>query len=156
MIPEHGMSLGPFTVDWRGLVQPASPERFPAFSVRWRRRVVQARLVDSQSGEDTGRLEFTGHLGRIPSTGASPERSAQRETALGLLRALPSLVPQGWGMRLSPDHSVIFTTTTSVHFPISAVSLISLVAEQLVALTPYLDVLEEVGVDGPGWGMANT
>ncbi len=156
MIPEQGMSLGPFTVDRHGQVQPASPERFPAFSVRWRRRLLKARLVHRQDEHDGGGLEFTSQLGRIPSTAAPPDRAGQRDGALKLLRQLPSLVPKGWAMHLSPDHSVVFATTSPVHFPISAVALISLVAEQLLALSPYLDVLDEAGIDDPGLGIVNT
>jgi hypothetical protein len=150
------MSLGPFTVDRHGLLQPASPERFPSFSVRWRNRLVKARLVDRQEGGESGRLEFSSHLGRIPSTAAAPERAGQRDGALSLLRALPSMLPQGWAMHLSPDHSVVFATTSAVQFPISAVSLVSLVTDQLLALTPYLEALDEVGIDGPVLGMVNT
>ncbi len=160
------MSLGPFTVDHQGLVQPAAPELFPSFSVSWRQRQVKARLIDRQDADETGHLEFTSKLGRIPSTAAPPERACQRDEALRLLSTLPGLVPEGWAMRLSPDHSVVFATTTSVRFPISAVSLITLVTEQLLALAPYLDVLDEAGVDGlgvdrpvgaaTGLGMVNT
>ncbi len=155
----HLMTLGPFSVDRNGLLQPASPEHFPSFSVRWRGRQLHARLIDRHGGGSDGELEFTSQLGRVPSSAAPPNRAGQRETTLSLLRTLPSLAPPNWVIRLSADHSVTFATTTTVPFPTSAVSLIGLVTEQLLALAPYLGVLDEAGLDGPmaaDLGMVNT
>ncbi len=156
MIPDRGMSLGPFAVDRHGQLQPATAEHFPSFSVRWRQRLLRARLVHGRTEDGQGHLEFSSKLGRIPSTAAPPERAGQRDNALKLWRALPSLVPKGWTMHLAPDHSVVFATTSALRFPISAIALVTLVAEQLVALQPYLDVLDEAGIEGPGLGTVNT
>jgi hypothetical protein len=156
MVSDWGMAIGPLKLDAAGLLSPASPASFPAFCVRWRNRTVHARLVTQAGADDSGRLEFSGLLGRVPSTAGPASHAAQRDSALTLLRRLPNLVPAGWTISLSADHTVLFAITTPVDLPISAVSLISKVTLFLLALTPYLDVLDKEGVTFAATGMAKT
>jgi hypothetical protein len=147
--------IGPFRVDDNGLLRPASASSFPAFRVRWRTRMVHTRMLPANGCEDKGHLEFTSRLGRIPST-AERGRPARGDQALVMLRHLPALLPQGWSMELSPDHSVLVASTTPIQLPISAVALVSKVTLFLLTLAPYLDVLDAEGVTFAAGGTVNT
>ncbi len=149
------MPIGPFKLDAQGLLTPATVDSFPGFKVRWRERTVHARMVKDTDTATVGRLEFSGILGRVPSTAKSPPHLKQRDSALSVLRTLPALMPPGWAINLSPDHSVILVITTPLDLPTSAVSLITKVTLFLLALSPYLNVLDEEGVSFAA-GMAKT
>jgi len=152
------LPLGPFTIDRSGLLLPTSASSFPAFHVRWRQRTMHTRLVHEEGCEQAGMLEFSSVLGRVPSTAARPPSNSRRARALALLRTLPGLVPHGWKLDVSADHSVLVATTTPIVLPISAVLLVTKVTLFLLALGPYLDVLDAEGVTfiGAGAGMVNT
>ena len=148
-------NLGPFKVGPCGLISPATPALFPRFCVNWRRRLVQARMLQPDPDDAShGTLEIITRLGRVPSTGKAllPDR---RDLALGLLRNLPKLMPQGWKMRVAADHSVVMETHAILVLPISAISLVTQMSLFLLSLNPYLDALDEGGV-GPMAGIANT
>jgi hypothetical protein len=148
--------LGPFKVDIRGLISPATPEMFPRFFVRWRDRLVQARMLQSNPDDPThGTLEIVTRVGRIPSTGMAVAASESRAAALGLARALPGVLPRGWRMLLSPNHSLVFEAQAILVLPVSAISLVTQVSLFLLSLNRYLDALDEGGV-GPLPGTVKT
>ena len=141
--------VGPFDVDDDGLLSPSGPDSFPSFSVRWRRRVVQARLTSpppTLPGE--GKLELLARLGRVPSTAdAAPAQSlVRREKIFADLHDLASLLPDGWHMRLCADHTITLDRPYPINMPTSAVQLVTEVTLFLLALEPYLELLDDVGV----------
>ena len=140
--------LGPFVVDGAGRLSPGAAESFPAFSVCWRDRVLHMRRAIS------GSLEVRAVLGRIPST-AGPDR-AWRAEAFSTLRGLPALLPDGWAVSLFADHRVGLELGAGLELPTTATALVTAVTLLLLALAPYLDVLDAAGVAAvPGAGMAN-
>lgn len=159
MMATMELPLGPFTIDQNGLLRPNATAGFPAFRVNWRTRTVHTRLVPATDAQDCGHLEFSGRMGRVPSTAGEHGPAmgqTRRDNALGMMCHLPHLVPNGWVLNLSPDHSVTVATTTPITLPISAVSLISKLTQFLLALAPYLDVLEAEGVTPAAGGIVKT
>jgi hypothetical protein len=140
--------LGPFKVGPNGLISPATPTHMPSFGVRWRERLVQARI--SEDSEGMGTLRLTSRIGRVPSTAQEP---GCRPAALGIVRDLPELLPESWGVRLAADHSIVMEARTRLALPVSAVSLVTQLSSFLLALSPYLDVLDG---EGMGVGMVRT
>ncbi len=150
-------SLGPFKVDGSGLISPASPALLPRFCVNWRRRLVQARLQQSDPADtSTGTLELITRVGRVPSTGKRTMAMEERARALTLLRHLPRLLPQGWAMRVAADHSVVVEAQASLVLPISAISLVTQLSLFLLSLNPYLDAFDDGGIGGALAGIAKT
>jgi hypothetical protein len=136
------LTLGPFSVDHEGRLAPSTPDRFPAFRLRWRQQDVTARLASSEG--DRGTLALATVLGRVPSTG--PEQApatAAREAAFATLRALPGTLPPGWRLALRPDHRITLEAQTELALPASAASLLTEVTLFLLRLGPYLDLLAE-------------
>jgi hypothetical protein len=136
--------LGPFIVDTEGRLAPNKPEDTPAFLFRWRQRVVRARLVDAPNGEGSMVLQTT--LGRVPSTASVPE-GALRPQSFALLHWLPRYLPPEWRMMLLSDHRIILDAQPQISFPITAASLLRELTCFLLALSPYLDLLDEAGVN---------
>jgi hypothetical protein len=151
------MRLGPFIIDDEGLLSPSGPDSFPSFRVRWRGRTVQARLTSPPAtlpGE--GQLELQARLGRVPSTAdADPARSlVRREQIFADLHDLASLLPAGWHLRLGADHSITLDRPNPLTLPTSAVQLVSEITQFLLALEPYLELLDEAGVAAGAPGKA--
>ena len=136
--------LGPFSVDAEGRLALAHPERVPGFSVKWRERVVHARL--SQSTSNDGVLHIHSVLGRIPSTVSDP---STRLACLSLFRALTPALPDTWRVRLLPDHRSRLETETPITMPVTVTTLVTVMTAFLIGLTPYLDLLDEAGVTTP-------
>ena len=135
--------LGPFTVDCEGRLSPCAAEQPPAFLFRWRNRVVRARLA--QSSPANGQLTLNSTLGRVPSTaGVSDETLRPRSFAA--LRWVPRSVPSGWQVSLLADHRVRLETATAIALPITAAALITEITRFLLALRPFVDLLEEEGM----------
>jgi hypothetical protein len=135
--------LGPFMVDCEGRLSPCEAEKIPAFLFRWRDRIVRARLA--QASPKDGRLALLSTLGRVPST-ASVSDEAYRPRSFTALRWLSRSVPSGWRVLLLADHRVWLETETRIALPITAAALITEIARFLLALGPYLDVLDEEGL----------
>jgi hypothetical protein len=151
--------LGPFTVDEEGLLSPRGPDSFPSFRVHWQGRTVQARLTSPPAtlpGE--GKLELQARLGRVPSTAdADPAQSlVRREKIFTELHDLASELPGEWHLRLAPDHSIRLDRPNPLAMPTSAVQLVTEVTLFLLALGPYLEVLDAAGVDSGAAGKLGT
>ncbi len=136
--------LGPFKVDRQGLLSPSSPNLFPRFAVVWRNRLVQAQMHQPDpTNAKQGTLSLLAQVGRVPSTGGPANISADRGTSLGVLRQLPRLMPKGWSLRVMADHSVVVEADQVLSLPVSAINLVTQMSLFLLALQPYLDVLDD-------------
>lgn len=133
--------LGPFSVDAEGRLSPARPGISPGFSVRWRGRVVHARL--EQCIEHDGRLYIRSSRGRIPSTASDP---VTRLGCFTMLRSLLSALPPAWSARLLPDHQPELEVEAIVALPITVTNLVAELALFLIVLSPYLDLMDRAGV----------
>jgi hypothetical protein len=146
---DASFKLGPFVVDAAGRLSPCEAGKAPAFLFRWRTRVVRARLT--QIGVDDGGLTLQSTLGRVPST-ASVQDGALRTRSFTLLRRLPRSVPPDWQVCLLADHRLWLETEVRIALPITAAALITEITRFLLALAPYLDLLDEVGLAVPDTG----
>jgi hypothetical protein len=138
---KESFTLGPFSVDAEGRLSPARQGVSPGFSVRWRGRVVHARL-DQYAGDD-GRLHIRSGLGRIPSTASDP---VARVGCLAMLRNLLGALPPAWSARLLPDHQPELEVETFVALPITVTNLVTELTMFLIVLSPYLDLMDRAGV----------
>lgn len=136
--------LGPFIVDSEGGLTPGKPDEAPAFLFRWRQRLVRAHLMDGPNGE--GRIALQATLGRVPSTASTPE-GALRPQSFALLHWLPRYLPPEWQLSLHADHRVVLDAQPAITFPTTAASLLRELTCFLLALSPYLDLLDEAGVN---------
>lgn len=136
-------TLGPFLVDAEGRLAPRDLVAIPAFLVRWRGRTVRARLDHSLT--ESGALLLHIVLGRVPSTAGAAD-SRTRAQNFAVLRWLPRNLPAGWQLGLTPDHRVLLEARAAVPLPITATGLLAELTAFLVALAPYLDLLDEVGI----------
>jgi len=132
--------LGPFAVHPDGRLTPRDADTSPCFTVRWRGRLVRARLV--QTGPEGGRLALRAILGRVPSSAARGE-DAVRPRSFALLRALAGSLPESWRVGLTPDHRALIQTEVRLPLPVTAADLITAVTVFLLTLGPYLDFLDE-------------
>ncbi len=142
-------SLGPFAIDPHGRIAPRPGGEMPHFLFRWRDRTVSARM---EGGPEQGRLILSAWLGRVPSS-ADPARAERRMASFTTLRDLLDTLPEAWRVRLLPDHQVRLDTEMALAWPASAVELMAELTGFLLALAPYLDLLEEEAVlepAGPG------
>jgi hypothetical protein len=133
--------LGPFSVDVEGRLSPARDDAAPRFSVRWRGRLIHARL--SGPGIGDGRLYIRSILGRIPSTVSD---AAARVACFTMLGGLSTQLPAAWSVRLLPDHQSLLEAESTVALPITVTDLLTEVTSFLLDLSPYLDLMEEAGV----------
>ncbi len=126
--------LGPFVLDEAGTITLHASAANYGF--RFRDRVVHACLR-----EDGLQLEV--ELGRVPSTAQGGE---SRGLLLATMATLPAMLPPNWQLVLRPDHRLDVAAVLPVQWPLSAVDLVAAQTGFLLALGPYLDVLEEAGV----------
>jgi hypothetical protein len=160
--------LGPFHVGHDGGLSLAGPDRLPRFTIQWRGCRVEARLTvrdrgDPPGGAVLGDLSLQATVGRVPSTArvAAAQARIQRDTVFAALRSLPATLPEGWRTDLLADHRVVLLAASKVEMPTTITSLLTDVTLFLMALGPYLELLEEVGVEPPAAapepaGMVNT
>jgi hypothetical protein len=132
--------LGPFSVDGEGRLSPADRGVAPGFSVRWRGRVVHARL--EQCADRDGLLHIRSSLGRIPSSASDP---AARVACFTVVRALLGALPRDWMGQLLPDHQPQLKVEAVVDLPITVTNLVVELALFLLILSPYLDLVDRVG-----------
>jgi hypothetical protein len=136
----EGLTLGAFAVQRPGVLRPRQPGVHPTLRFAWRGRPCQVQL-------HAAALRLAALAGRVPST-ADP--GADRAGALAALAALPEAMPQGWTLRLLPDHRISVEATTALDGPPTAVGLVARMVRFALALDPYLDTLEAAGADAPG------
>jgi hypothetical protein len=145
-----GSTLGPFRVDAAGGLEPIQSDTEPGFTCRWRGRALYARLLPGDQSD--WRLRLRAPLGRVPSSARALD-AALRSPGFTLLRGLPAFLPEGWRIGLAADHRVLLEAERRAPLPITATALIAEITIFLLALSPYLDVLEEAGLatpSGPG------
>src|SRR5262249_22675046 len=135
-------NLGPFVVDAEGRLSPARSDVPAGFSIRWRGRVVHAHLL--QSDPLDGRLHIWASLGRIRSTALDP---STRQACFAVLRNLLGCMPDSWTAHLLPDHQPKLEVETTVSLPITVTNLVTELALFSLMLTPYLDILDDAGVE---------
>ncbi len=133
--------LGPFAVDADGGLRP-DPAQGASFQFLWRDRVVETTLHGTA-------IRARALLGRVPTSAAA---APARPGAFAALAELPGLAPEGWQIALRPDHRIELTWSASLAAPVGAPALVSHLTEFLLRLAPYLDWLEEAGIDP--WGSA--
>jgi hypothetical protein len=141
--------LGPFSVDTEGRLSPAHEDAAPGFSVRWRGRVIHARLAWGAGAR--GVLTIHSDLGRIPSTASDP---GTRAACFAALRHLLQAIPAKWNLRVRPDHQQRMEMRTTITLPVTAISLVTEVVVFLLNLAPFLDVMETAGLRGATEGKA--
>ena len=131
--------LGPFSVDVEGRIAPRTGAEMPNVLFQWRGRRMHARMV----GHDAdGSLCITTTLGRVPSS-ADPACAALRPLSLAILRGLPDALPARWRIRLLADHRARLEAEIAMPWPVTAVALVTELSRFLLALAPYLDLLDE-------------
>ena len=141
--------LGPFTIDETGRLLPTAEGSIPAFTLRWRERVVEVTL-ERRAG-CMGWISLRIGAGHVASTADAPHEvsQARRARAFATLRALRAQLPEGWSMELLPDHLVRLAARMELEMPTGVQALVAQVSTALLLCAPYLDVLAEDGV-APG------
>lgn len=134
MPPDGSFMLGPFAVDANGAIALASDTAACGF--RWRGRAVWAQLRPAA-------MALSVALGRIPSTARD---AASRPALLAVCAALVAHLPPGWRLALRADHRLDLAAEIPVAWPLTATELLTASTGFLLALAPYLDVLEAAGV----------
>ncbi|MBN8875233.1 MAG: hypothetical protein J0H67_20545 [Rhodospirillales bacterium] len=136
-------NLGPFAVDASGRLAPRNgTAESPGFLLSWRGRSVHAHLQDA---EGASRLVLEVALGRIPST-AGERTLDQRPRSFATLRVLPTGLPEGWRLHLTPDHRLRLKAERLIELPITVTLLVTELTCFLLTLAPFLDLLDEVGM----------
>jgi len=138
-------NLGPFSVDPSGRIAPRSGAGLPRFSFQWRARKLSAELIGKDPDSS---LMISAWLGRVPSS-ADAGAVGRREGSFDALRLLLDSLPSDWRMRLLPDHQVCLDAAIPLTLPTSAVELLTEITRFLLALAPYLDLVDEEAVLEP-------
>jgi hypothetical protein len=141
---EAPFTFGPFAIDELGRISPRPGYTDSGLGFRWRNRTVRASFASKVSGR--GRITLTTALGRIPSTAAVHADLDSRTRSLAGLRALPRLLPPGWRLRLLPDHRLRLEAECETDVPASVTTLVTDLTCFLLSLSPYLDLLDELGL----------
>jgi hypothetical protein len=138
--------LGPFTIDTAGRLRPTEPGRLPGFALCWRGCAVRVELHPAEADAAVMSLQAT--AGRVPSTAAAG--SFGRAAVFAALAELPGLLPDGWRLRLRPDHRLELAAEAGLALPATVSELLSAVTLFLLAAAPYLDLLGDAGVEAAG------
>jgi hypothetical protein len=131
------VALGPFMVAADGVLTPMRP---PELRFAWRGRDCAAVLAE-------GQMTLSAEVGAVPYTVEQPDA---RPVAFAELGALPEHLPEGWRVRLLPDHRVKLESAVRLGDNTTATTLLTAMVGFALALDPYLDRLELVGVGSPG------
>lgn len=129
------ITLGPFAVRQDGTLSPRAPGLRPALRFAWRGRRCEAEWHDE-------RLHLRAIAGRIPST---VHEGLARSRAFEAAASLPPELPQGWRLRLTPDHRLALEMEAPPQS--TAVALLGAMVGFAMALDPYLDRLEAAGAN---------
>lgn len=138
------LTLGPFAIAPTGGLSPRDGSLRPALRFAWRGRPCRVEL-------DAQEMRLAAIAARVPSTA---DAGADRAGTWAALADLPPQMPEGWTMRLLPDHRISLETAQPLASPPTAVSLVAQMVRFALALDPYLDRLEAGGAEAPG--MAKT
>ncbi len=137
-LPSYG-SVGAFDIDESGRLSPHAPAAKLGMRFSWRGRPVSTALRTTDDGS-VGVMLLRAQAGRVPSTAIA---AAARPDAFDLLRCLPTLLPEHWTVSLAADHSLQLQTEMRVAMPASASDLLIPAVQFCLAVSPYLDLLEE-------------
>jgi hypothetical protein len=128
--------LGPFEVASDGSLSPSAPDEAPRFGFRWRERRIAARLVAGW------KVEFSVIAGYVPFTAENP---AGRPRVIAAVAALREALPEGWRVRLTPDHAVHLEAEAMLGRPPTVSRLLTEATRFVLALTPCIELLDEEG-----------
>ncbi|MGI4747852.1 MAG: hypothetical protein ACRYGI_12015 [Janthinobacterium lividum] len=155
MVGNEEVSFGSFSVDDLGRVS-VSDGTEGGFAFQWRGRPI-ALTVQGMDPSGKGpfpgrnraatspcRIRMSARVGRVPSTAVA---AAKRPDAFRLTSALSGLLPQGWCVRLLPDHMLQFQSEEQVPLPALIGELLVSATRFTLTLAPFLDLLEEHGVE---------
>jgi hypothetical protein len=137
--------LGPFSVDAEGQLTPIDPAKGPSFHFSWHGRSVRARFDRLAQGE--GRLTLQVALARVQSTASSGDESL-RPRCFAVLHWLERIVPSTWRVALLADHRIWLQVETPVGAKMTATGLLTELTHFALELTPYLELMDEVGLTG--------
>jgi hypothetical protein len=135
-MPPSPIPLGPFVIEPEGRLQLRGPDAKPAFFFEWQGRRVDARL-------GAGGVSLSMLIGRIPS---SVRQSAVREQAFALIRALPGTMPEGWAVRLTPEHTIKVQAFEPMALPATIAGLVEPLVRFLLRVSPYLELIDAGGL----------
>ncbi|MGG5812071.1 hypothetical protein [Falsiroseomonas sp. CW058] len=127
------LSHGPFLVEPDGRLAALRP---PALRFAWRGHGVEARV-------EGGRMRLTAQAGALPYT---VEGAPGRAAAIAEVGRLPGDLPQGWRLRVLPDHRLRLEAAMEMPGLTTATALIGAMVGFALTLDPYLDRLELAGV----------
>jgi hypothetical protein len=133
--------LGPFLVDGAGRLVPDMGTA-PSVWIAWRGRSVRVDMA--RQDEALGMLHLSMVVARVPSTAAAGA-AALREQAFATLRRVPAELPEGWRIGLQADHRVVLEAEARLPLPASARALLTELTVFLLAVDPYLTLLDEAG-----------
>ncbi len=128
--------LGPFEVASDGSLHLNPPAESSRFGFRWRDRRISARVLAGW------KVEFSVVAGYVPFTAENP---ASRPRVIAAVAALREALPDGWRVRLSPDHAVYLETEGALGRPPTVTRLLTEAARFVLALTPCIELLDEEG-----------
>ncbi len=155
--------LGPFLVSDGGRLALAQADSLPRFHLDWCGCRVDAQLVADGAhplpgAGPEGELRLRATVGRVPSTAlcGRDEAGRRREEVFTALRSLPANLPEGWQVTLLADHRVVVLSAAKVAMPTTATALLTDVTMFLLALAPYLELLDEIGVEVASAGTVKT
>jgi len=129
----YPLSHGPFLVDPLGGL---TLQRAPALRFAWRGRGCEARI-------EVGLISLIAQAGRVPFTA---QDVAARPGAFAALSRMPGELPEGWRVRLLPDHRIQVVSQQPMPDVATATLLVGAMVRFALALDPYLDRLESAGV----------
>ncbi len=139
--------MGPFVVQEDGRLTLRDPAQPPGFRFVWQSCAVRVGLRED-------RLILRALVGHVPSMVASSVQL--RQAVFDMLRALVDGLPEGWRMRLLPDHTVAFDIEDVLSAPPTASELLTRLTLFVLALQPYLDFATEAGLEPTAPGAAGT
>ncbi|WP_149540782.1 hypothetical protein [Siccirubricoccus phaeus] len=139
------LPLGPFAVHRDGTLDTREPDVRPAMRFHWRGRRCEA-------GFSPRGLQLSTIAARVPSTA---DRAVDRPRAFATLAEMRNALPEGWRLRLLPDHRIRIEAEAPFADPPTAVSLVSSMVRFALEIDPYLDRLAlggtaDVGVAAMG------
>jgi hypothetical protein len=123
-----------------GALAPDPPGR-PALRFAWRGRACTAELAPEG-------LLLSAWAARVPSSALAAER---RSAVLSALPGIAQRLPEGWRLRLTPDHRILVQAASPGAYPTPMAALLSHLVRFALALDPLCDALDAAGAElAPG------